>query len=215
MESMSWVRGRFDAVGITQCPPGPHLAALAEKHGVAGGTVLLCIDVSGSMSGRRLHLAKEGGEQFLHEASAARYETGVVLWDHGVRKYVRPNASATAALYAVRNARIGGGTDLVPCLKLAKKVLGPLDGDRVLCLFSDGEFGNRGQCRRLARELCAMGVRIIVRGLGDGAALADLACPGQPDTRQVIEHEDAIGTGIASMAANLTGGMTRNRPTDD
>lgn len=148
-----------------------------------------------------------GGERFLGEAIAARYECGLVLWHMRVHKYVRPESSGAAARAALRRAHSMGGTDLVPCLKLAKRVFGRLDGDRVLCIFSDGEFGNHRQCRALARELCAMGVRIIVRGLGSGpaGALAELACPGRPDDQQVIVHEDAIGTGIALMAANLTG----------
>lgn len=210
MES-SWVRRRFDAVGLTQSPPGPHLAALQEKHGVDGGTVLLCIDVSGSMAGKRLRLAIAGGEQFLREAIAAQYSSGLVLWNTGVHKYVRPDPAGARALSTLGRAHSWGGTDLVPCLKLAKKVLGPLDGDRVLCIFSDGGFGHRGRCRQLARELCAMGVRIVVRGLGAGRALADLACPGCPDNQQVITNADAIGMGIASMAANLTRGMTTRR----
>ena len=209
----AWVRRRYDAVGLTQSPPGPHLAALQEKHGTTGGTVLLGIDVSNSMSGRRLHLAKEGGKQFLGEAVAARYECGLVLWNHDVHRYVRPEPSGSAAVSALRRAHSTGGTDLVPCLRLARKVLGPMTGDRVLCLFSDGEFGHRGKCRQLARELCATGVRIIVRGLGSrtAGALAELACPGLPDDQSVIRTEEAIGTGIASMAATMTG-LTARRP---
>lgn len=211
----SWLRQRFDAVGLTQSPPGPHLGKLQEKHGLVGGTVLLCIDVSGSMAGKRLRQAKIGGEQFLHEAVAARYETGLVLWHGSVHKYVRPEPSGASALAALRSAYSLGGTNVIPCLKLAKRVFADLTGDRVLCLFSDGEFGNRAHARKLARELCLMGVRIIVRGLGRHAAnaLGDLACPGRPDAHQEIRHEDGIGKGIASMAAGLTGGMTIE-PTD-
>lgn len=208
----SWVRKRFDAVGLTQSPPGPHLAELQEKYGITGGTVLLCIDVSNSMAGKRLRLAKIGGEQFLREAVAARYECGLVLWNFGVHRYVRPEASGRSALAALYKAQSVGGTNLLPCLKLAKKVLGPLSGDRVLCIFGDGDVGHPLQARALARELCAIGVRIIVRGLGSRAAdaLATLACPGQHDDGQLIENEDAIGSGIASMATGLTARTNRN-----
>ena len=45
-----WIRRSFDAVGVTQYKPGKHLAALQEPH---LGKVILCIDVSSSMSGTR------------------------------------------------------------------------------------------------------------------------------------------------------------------
>jgi VWA domain-containing protein len=215
MASSSWVRGSYDSPGLTQSPPGPYLAKLSDRYDVGPRTVLLCIDISGSMSGRPLELAKSGGERFLTEAVDGRYDCGLVLWDSAVVTYVRPEPSGQVAREALRGACSGGGTDIIPCLLLAKQVLGPLAGDRVLCLFSDGEFGQQRWARDLARELCAMGVRIIVRGLGERVAdaLGELACPGCPDDQQTITHEDAIDTGIASMAANLTG-MTLRPPGD-
>ena len=47
----TWIRRPFDAPGLTQIPPGPHVRAVQGRF---GGTVMLCIDVSGSMSGHRL-----------------------------------------------------------------------------------------------------------------------------------------------------------------
>ncbi|HEX5403902.1 MAG TPA: vWA domain-containing protein [Pseudonocardiaceae bacterium] len=216
MDSSSWVRRSFDGAGLTQAPPGPHLAKWQAKYDIHVGTVLLCIDISASMDGNRLRLAKSGGAQFLREAAAGRYDSGLVLWDSRVVTYVQPEPSGNSALAALRNAGSGGGTDIVPCLQLANDVFGPMAGDRVLCLFSDGEFGNLDQARALARKLCAMGVRIIVRGLGAGAAgaLGELACPGSTDDQQTIVDETAIGTGIASMAGNLTGITIRARDGD-
>jgi hypothetical protein len=66
---------------------------------------------------------------------------------------------------------------------------------------------------RLARELCAMGVRIIVRGLGAGATakLGALQCPGAPaEDSQIIKDVNSIESGIASMAIGLT--AMRRRP---
>jgi hypothetical protein len=73
-----------------------------------------------------------------------------------------------------------GGTRLAPALRLGIKQLGPLTGDRVMGIFSDGGLSDWEESIALARQLCAMGVRIVVRGLGHGAAtaLAKLACQG-------------------------------------
>jgi Mg-chelatase subunit ChlD len=198
----SWVRRRFDGIGLTQSPPGPHLAALQAKH---GGTVLLCIDVSGSMVGEPLRQAVKGGKKFLAEAEKAHYRCGLVLWSDKVNQYVPPGKPLRAVRSALENAGIRGGTLLAPALRLAKEELGPREGDRVVCVFSDGCIGDERDAKSLARELCAMGVRIIVRGLGHDVAgtLSTLACPGDEDDQRVVENVAQIDAGIASMAQGL------------
>lgn len=200
----SWVRSDFNGIGLTQSPPGRYLEVLQRQY---GGTVLLCIDVSGSMHGEPLRQAIKGGEQFLHEAVDAYYRCGLVLWNHEVDRYVAPDTRHSKVLGVLRNAESSGGNDLVPTLLVAKKLFQPRRGDRVLCVFGDGDIGRQPTVVPLARELCAMGVRIVVRGLGPGAtaALERLLCPGTPHAdSQVIEDVKSIGSGIASMAAGLT-----------
>jgi hypothetical protein len=46
----TWIRRQFTAAGLTQIPVGPHLGSSQGRY---GGTVMLCIDVSGSMNGQR------------------------------------------------------------------------------------------------------------------------------------------------------------------
>ncbi|MDQ2879859.1 MAG: VWA domain-containing protein [Actinomycetota bacterium] len=205
----SWVRSNFDGIGLTQSPPGKYLEVLQRRY---GGTVLLCIDVSGSMSGEPLQQAVLGGEQFLREAMDAHYTCGLVLWNHQVERYVAPDTRHSQVLNTLHGAMSTGGNDLVPTLLVAKKLFKPLRGDRVLCVFGDGDIGSQPNVVPLARELCAMGVRIVVRGLGRGAtaALERLLCPGAADEdSQVIEDVKSIGSGIASMAAGLTAAMRR------
>lgn len=205
----SWVRSNFDGIGLTQSPPGKYLEVLQRQY---GGTVLLCIDVSESMSGEPLRQAILGGELFLREAVAAYYTCGLVLWNGEVARYVAPDTRHSKVLDVLRSAESAGGTDLVPTLLVAKKLFESLPGDRVLCVFGDGDIGGK-QAVPLARELCAMGVRIVVRGLGANATtkLGELLCPGaHAEDSQVIKDVNSIGSGIASMAAGLTA-MRRKR----
>jgi hypothetical protein len=199
----SWIRRQFDSIGLTQSPPGPHLAALQARF---GGTVLLCIDISYSMGGEPLRQAITGGQQFIDEAVAAYYRCGLVLWNHEVAEFVDPGEPEATVRAALTDAVSRGGTEIAPTLTLGKQVLGQLTGDRVICIFSDSGIGDLDEAVALARELCAMGVRIVVRGLGQGAtdALSVLTCPGERDDMRLIEHVDAIGPGIASMATGLT-----------
>lgn len=205
----TWTRRNFDGIGLTQSPPGPHLAALQARH---GGTVLLCIDVSWSMKGKRLRQAVEGGVTFLDEAASAHYRSGLILWAWDVHRYLGPDLPHREVVDGLRAAEPAGGTNLVPALKKCRDVMSTITGDRVVCIFSDGEIPNVDKAERIARELCAMGVRIVVRGLGPQAAdtLARLTCPGaDDDDRQVIVHEADIRAGIASMA----GGLGKSRKT--
>lgn len=199
----SWIRRNFGGIGLTQSPPGPHLSKLQERY---GGHVLLCIDVSASMSGGLLSQAIAGGEQFLAEAEGAHYESGLVLWSDAVQQYVPPGAQLNEVVSALRKAKAGGGTVLSNALQLGIDVLPKYQGDRVLCIFSDGALADHKKARALAQQACAMGIRIIVRGLGREAAsaLADLACPGVQDDDQQIDDAAGVASGIASMATGLS-----------
>ncbi|ANZ41307.1 hypothetical protein BBK82_40440 [Lentzea guizhouensis] len=101
----TWVRKNFDGIGVTQSPPGPHLAALQSRY---GGTVLLCIDVSGSMSGKRLRQAVDGGVAFLDEAANAHYRCGLVLWSDRVDRYLGPDQPHARVVRGLRGASIHG-----------------------------------------------------------------------------------------------------------
>src|ERR1035438_294547 len=109
----SWIRRSFTAPGMTQIPPGPHLGALQDRF---GGTVMLCIDVSGSMAGTPLIEAVRGARQFVAEAIAAHYKIGVILWDTGVAALAQPTPDGQAATAVLDGAHICGGTNLLPAL---------------------------------------------------------------------------------------------------
>src|SRR5690349_10102564 len=114
----TWVRRQFDGIGLTQSPPGPHLDALQRRH---GGTVLLCIDVSYSMSGEPLAKAIAGGQRFLDEADRAHYRCGLILWSDKVNDHVTPNSPLRTVRKTLAAAQITGGTQLSPALHLAIK----------------------------------------------------------------------------------------------
>lgn len=205
----TWIRRNFEGIGLTQSPPGPHLAALQKKY---RGTVMLCIDVSWSMEGERLREAIAGGVTFLEEADRAQYDCGLILWSRHVERSLPPHAPLAEVIDTLRAATLGGGTDVVPALLRCKEVYEQMQGDRVVCIFSDGEIPRIAEAERIARELCAMGVRIVVRGLGPqaGTTLGRLTCPGSSDDdRQVIVDIADLSAGIASMA----GGLTKKRGT--
>ena len=67
-------------------------------QGRFGGTVMLCIDVSGSMDGPPILEAVRGARQFVAEAVAAHYGVGVMLWNTRVEAVCEPSPDGKAAL---------------------------------------------------------------------------------------------------------------------
>ncbi|MEU8001308.1 vWA domain-containing protein [Catellatospora sp. NPDC049111] len=177
------------------------------------GKVVLCIDVSGSMAehdggGRsRLDLAVLGAHQFVGEAVGANYQVGLILWDTGVHQFVPLTADPEPVYRALRHARIAGGTALAPTLRKGIQVLGELRGDRVIAVFSDGEIPDGHAAGEAARDAAVRDIRILVRGLGPGAAasLDPIATEGDRAENTVNSSAD-IAFGIASMAQRVVRG---------
>lgn len=194
-----WVRRDFSPVGVTQHPPGRHLAKLQEPY---CGKVLLCIDVSGSMSGR-LHHAVAGGQQFVAEAVAANYQVGLVLWDDGVHVHVPLSRDPKGVRKALDGARVAGGTNVTPTLELGIRELSGLSGDRVIAVFGDGDIGPVRAAVAAAHRAAAAGIRIIVRGLGDHAAAQLNLIATDANEATVLRSDGDIASGIAAMASSI------------
>ena len=195
-----WIRRSFDAAGVTQYKPGRHLAALQEPH---LGKVILCIDVSSSMSGSSLTEAVRGAREFVAQAVAARYRVGLILWNTSVAMSVPLSAAPGPVRAGLDKASAGGGTDVTPALRAGTAALGPLRGDRVLAVFGDGDIGPVTAAVAAAQEAAALGIRIIVRGLGAHAAasLSQIATEGHGSSE--ITGNAGIAPGIAGMASAL------------
>jgi Mg-chelatase subunit ChlD len=204
-----WIRRDFDDIGVTQSPPGRHLGALQERY---VGKVLLCLDVSGSMSyleaGKtRLAHAVDGARQFIADAIAAHYRVGLVLWHHHVAATVPLSRDSAPVLAALRKAHSSGGNDLTHTLQLGIQTLGHLTGDRVMAIFGDGDIGPPAPSIELARQASALGIRIIVRGLGEhaAAALGQIATEDGAAMVATVARGVDIAAGISSMTSSLTG----------
>jgi Mg-chelatase subunit ChlD len=163
----TWTRRSFDAPGLTQYPVGRHLESVQARF---GGSVVLCLDVSGSMSGSPLAQAVHGCRRFVEEAMRDAYEVAVLFWDHDVVGYTpltRDRAEPDAFL---RTAVIRGGTNIVPALHQAHALLADRRGDRVVAIFGDGDLGDAAGARAKADLMRAEHIRILTCGLGLASA---------------------------------------------
>jgi Mg-chelatase subunit ChlD len=198
-----WIRRSFSSPGLTQIPPGRHLAALQSRYD--GGVVMLCIDVSGSMSGRRLAEAVRGARAFVDEAVQARYKVGVVLWDTDVVDLEDPAQDGKQALKLLDRARSRGGTNLLPALERTHKVLDRFKGDpdRVVAIFGDGDLGPRNEVLAKVARMKAEDIRFVTRGLGASAAQEYAVLSSEEDSDVEVGGVDELAQSIAGMAASL------------
>jgi|SRR5450756_1413873 len=206
----SWIRRAFSSPGLTQIPPGPHLSSLRDRF---GGTVMLCIDVSGSMSGPPLVEAVRGARQFIAEAVAARYKVGVMLWNHMVENVCEPTADGKAALAVLAPVdRAWGGNDLFTALNHCHQLLDQVTGDRVVALFGDGDLTPKAPVLVKVAQMKAENIRFVTRGLGPYAAreFGEIS-DEDPSSATIVDVSD-LADGIANMASVLKrNGIARPR----
>ncbi len=198
----TWIRRSFGAEGLTQHPVGPYLPKIQERF---GGTVILCIDISGSMCGTRLTKAVEGGHRFVRDALRAHYHVGIVLWHHDIGDTLPPTRDERKLTAFLDGATCSGGNDITPTLRACHKWLRerPVTTDRVVVIFGDGDLGDRTRAIESAAVLRADNIRILTVGLGDQAARAlDEISTETKDTPHTATPE-TITSSIALMAKGL------------
>ena len=200
-----WIRRSFSSVGLTQIPTGRHLPALQDRFG--GGTVMLCIDVSGSMDGRPVLEAVRGARAFVDEAVEARYRVGVLLWNSDVAALAEPTENGNAARRLLdRTKNASGGTSLLRPLEKCHEILDRFKAagqDRVVAIFGDGDLGPRERVLAKVAQMKAEDIRFVTRGLGSIAAREFAAVSGEKQPSVAVGGVDDLAAGIAAMAASL------------
>jgi uncharacterized protein (DUF58 family) len=204
----SWIRRSFSAAGLTQVPPGPHLRALQGRF---GGTVMLCIDVSGSMDGPPITEAVRGAKQFVAEAVAAHYKVGVMLWNERVEAVSEPTTDGEAALALLAPVNAAwGGNDLFVALTHCHQILDQFTGDRVVALFGDGDLTPKEPVLIKVARMKAENIRFVTRGLGAYAAHEFGEISDDEPSSATIDDVTDLADGIADMAGSLKQhGLTR------
>src|ERR1022692_3694189 len=198
-----WIRRSFTAAGLTQIPPGPHLDAVQSHF---GGTVMLCIDVSGSMDGTPILEAVRGAKDFVSEAVAAHYKVGVMLWNTHVVALAEPTADGVAAMQLLAPVdRAAGGNDLIGPLQRCHQILDGFTGDRVVALFGDGDLTPKDQVLVKVAQMKSENIRFVTRGLGTMAAQEFGEISSEDASTAEVRQVEDLAAGIAGMAASLKG----------
>jgi len=204
----TWMKKVYDAEGLTEYPVGPNAKYLADKFGPSGA-VVLCIDVSASMSGRNLREAKKGGTGFIDDAAAGGYQVGLILWSTKIAASIPPTLDIAAVQRKLDAADVVAATYLAPALELAHSMLMAADvTDRVCVVFTDGSLSDQRQAEGAAALLKADGIRILTIGLGNEAARGlDAIASGEPSAS--ASNADTLAGDMQRMASGLVASTKR------
>ncbi len=130
----------------------------------------LLIDRSGSMSGRKLELAKDAAKATAELLGSADL-IGVIAFDAEARSIVRLQRAANRARISGDIARLqaGGGTNILPALRAAYEELEPAQAKvKHVILLTDGEASYDG-ISQVVDEMVRQKITVSAVGVGSGA----------------------------------------------
>ena len=158
-EDMSWTDGS----------PKDQLSSSAPSE----VEVLLAIDLSGSMSGSPVEMAKEAMEQFVRELGSANAKIGLLSFADKVRLVVKPTKNEKQVIQAIRSihvGEVGGGNSAEPFTDalfiLKRRLFTKEDIARYLIVLTDGAWNNPTQAITKAKQCHAEGIEVIALGFG-------------------------------------------------
>jgi Mg-chelatase subunit ChlD len=147
-------------------------AVRTSRDGRVGArSVILLMDVSGSMRGARLDNARAAALTFIEEVPAD-VRVGLVTFAGQVSPVVPPTVDRASLRAAVQSLRARGKTQLNDGVISAVAALGPA-GDRGILLLSDGAHeGSATTTEQAAAAVAAGGVGLTAVDIGGGPEAA-------------------------------------------
>jgi Ca-activated chloride channel family protein len=169
----------------------------------AAGTVILAMDVSGSMAAAdvapsRLGAAKQAALSFI-SAQPGTVDIGIVAFEEGGLEAALPTADHATASAAVRRLKTGGGTSLGDAILASLSAI----THKAVALRRDGSAPNIGYWPSATIVLLSDGQDGAEPGTGPQAATtAAAAAAGKAGV-----HIDTVGVGTAAGTTVRAGGF--------
>jgi len=193
-------------------------AALAGQTTRVPRSIVLLVDVSGSMKGDGISSLQNAGATFLR-ALPRDVRVGIVAFSDAPRVLLKPTTNRGAAQAVLKGLKADGETALYDGVTAALPGLGSR-GDRTLVVLSDGgDTVSRATLKSAALALAASGVRVEVVGFrtneSQGVALDRLAKAGDGRVRSAadsaaLSRAFADAAGVLSSQVHVTAAL----PTD-
>jgi molecular chaperone DnaK (HSP70) len=165
--------------------------------------VMLCIDTSGSMSGRKLEEAKSGALNFMKNLDIEYTSVGLISFDDDARLQMNFTKSAKDMKNAIKSLSIGGGTNMTHALEIAYSNFINKKGRNVIVLLTDGGPNNRSSTLSKAQMCKDKNIEIITLAT-DGADQSFLKSIATSDESQFFASAKDIGSAFSKIAQELS-----------
>ena len=129
-------------------------------------TVILTVDVSGSMSGTPLRLAKEAAQEFLSKMDLSHCSLGLIgVFDGSSMAGLKlsPSQNANEISIAINGLSTYGSDPLFP---LIENTLANVEGQKFAIVLTDGQWGGTEQQIEEAKRCHSKGIQIASLGFG-------------------------------------------------
>jgi Ca-activated chloride channel family protein len=196
--------------GLALAVTGPRLTTRVP---VKDGTVVLCIDTSGSMlatdlTPSRAAAAKAAARTFVDEVPPGT-RVGIVTFASGADVIVEPTADLDAVREAIdRIPPPNGGTAIGDALTLAGQRF-PAQGKRVIVLMTDGVNNAGVDPVAAARAVAAQGIAIYTVGIGTAGSGELIPGTNEPADLDEDTLRAIAATGGGSYASATDAGSLR------
>ena len=141
-------------------------------------SVVLSLDVSGSMRGAPIKEAKEAAREFLRKSNMAHTLISVVSFGDNATLACGLTGEEGEILAAIDGLNVRGQTDMAGGLELAYRELSDRVDPRYVVLLTDGKPHNAQRTGRIAKKICDEGIHLITIGTKGASEsfLRKLAC---------------------------------------
>jgi Mg-chelatase subunit ChlD len=172
-----------------------------EKNELAPGSVedaivYLLIDVSGSMSGSNILMAKKGAKAFAFSAIEKGHHAGLISFGSFAEYLCDPTDSKEAISQKIGLLHVAGSTNMAEALRMAHKCFADIRPDlATVVLATDGIPDSVNDALREADILKSHGVTIITIGTDGADEIFLKQIASADDLVNVVENqqfEDAI-----------------------
>jgi len=171
-------------------------------------TVYILLDCSGSMSGDKLAQGKQGADGFAAQAVDRGYSVGLISFACDAEVVVAPEYRETGLGKGMGCLAASGGTNMSAALDLGLRRLSKLDGQRAMCVVTDGMPDNRDATIAAAQRAKEAGIDILTIGTDDADGEFLKAIASRQELARHVQRMQ-LAAGIESMAKLLPAKNTR------